>query len=56
MWQIVLKQNNLYIQACFFRNNVLKDDNASNAKNALSKTSINNEEKFLEDQFLAACV
>ena len=55
MWQTVLKQDNLHIQACSLWNSVLGDDNASNAENALSEISINNEEKSLKDQFSAAC-
>ena len=49
MWQIVFKQDNLHIQACSFRNSVLKNDNTLSAENAFSKTSINNEEKSLKD-------
>ena len=55
MWQTVLKQDNLHIQACSLRNSVLGDDNASSAENAPSETSINDEEESLEDQFSAAC-
>ena len=45
----------MHIQACSFRNSVLKDDNASSIENAFSETSINNKEESLENQFSAAC-
>ena len=56
MWQIVFKQDNLYIQVCFFRNSVLKDNNASSTKNTFSETLINNKKEFLKNQFLTTCV
>ena len=63
MWQTILKQNNIHIQTCFFKVNVLNDDDVSfinifnenfNDTNVFSETF--NDEKSLKDQFVAACV
>ena len=62
MWQTVLKQNNLHIQACFLKASILSDDDVSfidilsensNDTDVFSETFI--DEKSLKDQFTAAC-
>ena len=62
MWQTVLKQDNIHIQICFFKINVLSDDDVSfidifnknfNDTNAFSETF--NDEKLLKNQFVTAC-
>ena len=62
MWQTILKQNNLHIQACFLKASILSDDDVSsidifsenfNDTNVFSETFI--DEKSLENQFATAC-
>ena len=62
MWQTVLKQNNLHIQACSLKANILSDDDVSsidilnenfNDTDVFSETFI--DEKSLKNQFAAAC-
>ena len=62
MWQTILKQNNIHIQICFFKTNVLNDNDVSfidifnenfNDTNAFSETF--NDKKLLKNQFVIAC-
>ena len=62
MWQTVLKQNNLHIQACSLKASILSDDDVNsidtlsenfNDIDAFSETFI--DEKSLKNQFAAAC-
>ena len=62
MWQTVLKQNNLHIQVCSLKANILSDDDVSsidilsenfNDTDVFSETFI--DEKSLKDQFAVAC-
>ena len=62
MWQTVLKQNNLHIQACSLKASILSDDDVSstdilsenfNDTDVFSETFI--DEKPLKNQFAAAC-
>ena len=63
MWQTILKQNNIHIQTCFLKVNILSDDDVSfidifnenfNDIDVFSETF--NDEKSLKNQFSIACV
>ena len=62
MWQIVLKQKNLNIQACFIKNNNLnktkinKFQNTNDFVNQIFDFNFeNNAKKFLKNQFASVC-
>ena len=58
-----MKQNNIYIQICFLKINILNDDNVNfidifneNFNDIVVFNEIFNDEKLLKNQFSTACV
>ena len=63
MWQTILKQNNIYIQVCFLKINILNDNNVNfidifnenfNDIDVFNETF--NDKKLLKNQFSITCV